>query len=65
MVFRFLGLNTVMAYQRAKVSAFKIVSTRAEQPASANDGSEMTTVIPNRSTDGGGRSEDQLPTSDM
>ena len=54
-----------MAYQRAKVSAFKIVSTRAEQPASANDGSEMTTVIPNRSTDGGGRSEDQLPTSDM
>ncbi|XP_046450924.1 uncharacterized protein LOC124199002 isoform X2 [Daphnia pulex] len=40
---RFLGLNTVMAYQRAKVSAFKIVSTRTGH-ASVNEMGEFPTV---------------------
>ncbi|XP_032778881.2 uncharacterized protein LOC116917499 isoform X2 [Daphnia magna] len=39
---RFLGLNTIMAYQRAKVSAFKIVSTRTGPPASEME--EFATV---------------------
>jgi len=38
-----LGLNTVMAYQRAKVSAFKIVSTRTGH-TSVNEMGEFSTV---------------------
>jgi hypothetical protein len=56
---RFLGLNTVMAYQRAKVSAFKIVSTRTGR-ASVNEMGEFPTVQ-DLSVDG--RTQDSIFTS--
>ncbi|EFX88912.1 hypothetical protein DAPPUDRAFT_304763 [Daphnia pulex] len=56
---RFLGLNTVMAYQRAKVSAFKIVSTRTGH-TSVNEMGEFPTVQ-DLSVDG--RTQDSIFTS--
>jgi len=41
--FRFLGLNTVIAYQRAKVSAFKIVDHRT---ANTGEDNEDTVSLP-------------------
>ena len=67
---RFLGLNTIMAYQRAKVSAFKIVSTRAGQ-SSGNDVGELS-MNQDLAFNGGTRQDERyvssptsLPTSEM